>query len=173
MYVDTLNSTHWYAIHTQPKQESRAEANLQAWGIETFHPRIREHRQSTFTGQSVTMAKSLFPRYIFARFAADRMHKVCFTRGVTAIVGSPNGPAPVEDEIIRILKTREGADGFIRMGEDLKYGDRVVVSEGPFRDLDGIFVRDLPDSVRVLVLLTAISYQGQIIVNKQLVRRVA
>ena len=34
----------WYAIHTHPKQENRAESNLQAWNVETFIPRIRDCR---------------------------------------------------------------------------------------------------------------------------------
>jgi len=32
----------WYVIKTQPKQEVRAECNLKAWGVNTFHPRISE-----------------------------------------------------------------------------------------------------------------------------------
>jgi transcriptional antiterminator RfaH len=175
MQIDAaLNSTQWYAIHTQPKQESRAQENLRAWGLETFCPRVRERHQSPFTGKEIFMAKPLFPRYIFARFQADRlMHRVRFTRGVAKIVGSASGPDRVDENIIRILKSREGADGFIRMGEDLKCGDRVVVREGLFRDFDGIFVRDLLDSERVLILLTTISYQGHIVVGKESVRRVA
>jgi transcription elongation factor/antiterminator RfaH len=164
----------WYAIHTQPKQESRAQGNLAAWGIETYYPKVRERRQNEFTGRCIVTEKPLFSRYIFARFSAHRsMHKVGFTRGVANIVGSRNGPEPVDEEIIQILKSRQDTDGFIQMGEDLKSGDRVVIREGPLRGFDGIFERDLLDSQRVLILLTTISYEGRVVVNKESVRRVA
>jgi len=170
----TQNISRWYVIHTGPKQEIRAFENLRAWGLETFFPRIKTRRLNQFTGSATMIPNPLFPRYIFARFAAhESMHKVRFTRGVSNIVEFGNGPCAVDEEIISILKSNVGNDGFIRMSEELKSGDHVVVSKGPLRNLSGVFVKDLPSSERVLILLNAIRFQGNLVVPRELVQRVA
>jgi transcriptional antiterminator RfaH len=116
----------------------------------------------------------LFPGYIFAKFGAkELMHKVRFTRGVSNIVEFGNGPCAVDEEIISMLKSHIGHDGFIRMSEELKSGDQVVVSDGLLKNLSGIFVKNLPGSERVLILLNAISFQGNLVVARELVQRVA
>lgn len=158
----------WYAIYTHPKQENRAESNLEAWKVETFHPKIRTRRPNLYGGRPVHETKSLFPRYIFARFDAGLLlHKIWFTRGVRGVVSLGTDPAPVEDYIIDLIRSRVGADGFVRIGEEIKPGDKVVIREGPLRNLVGIFERELKDSERVQILLDAVSFQGRIVVDRE------
>jgi transcription antitermination factor NusG len=69
---------------------------------------------------------------MFARFDAGRMlRKVWFTRGVSKVIGFGDGPSPVEDEIIELIKSRVGKEGFVEFNEDLKRGDKVVIRDGP------------------------------------------
>ena len=111
---------------------------------------------------------------MFARFDAGRMlRKVWFTRGVAKVVGFGNGPSPVEDEIIELIKSRVGEDGFVQLNEELKRGDKVVISAGPLVTLEGIFERDLEDGDRVLLLLTAISYQGHVTIERELLKKIS
>jgi hypothetical protein len=42
----SFDNLHWYAVQTKPKQETRAEANLHRWGLETLLPRLREVRDA-------------------------------------------------------------------------------------------------------------------------------
>lgn len=87
-------------MQTDALQEDRAAENLNAWGVETFAPKYKERRSNAFTGRPV-YTRSLFPRYMFARFDAARMlRKVWFTRGVAKVVGFGDGPSPVDDEIL-------------------------------------------------------------------------
>src|SRR5215216_116169 len=105
---------HWYAIHTKAKQEDRAVSNLIAWHIETFFPRLKESRCNEFTGQPTPLVKPLFPGYVFANFDASTMlHKVWFTRGVHSVVSFGGSPVPVSDEIISLIRSRIGQDGFV------------------------------------------------------------
>jgi transcriptional antiterminator RfaH len=171
---NTPNIARWYVIHTKPKQEDRAGRNLKAWGIETFYPRIRKRAYNPFSGLQSLVARPLFPRYLFAKFSArELIHSVSFTRGVEGVVDFGNGPSVVEEEIISLLKSQMGEDGFIKIGEVFKSGDRVRILGGPLRSFDGIFERDLRDSDRVSILLTTISYQARIVVDRELVQRVA
>jgi len=101
------------------------------------------------------------------------LRKVWFTRGVSRVVGFGDGPSPVEDEIIELIKSRVGKDGFVQFNEELKRGDKVVVRDGPLTNLVGIFERDLEDGDRVLLLLTAISYQGYVTIEKELLRKIS
>lgn len=162
----------WYVIHTHPKEEDRAEHNLKAWKIETFVPKLKEHRQNPFTGESFYVIKPLFKRYIFARFDLGSLyHKVRFTRGIHSIVSFGNTPIPVDDEIINIIRLRISKDGFVRIWEDLKPGDQVVIKEGPLKDFTGIFVREMKESDRVMILLNAVNYQAHALVEKQTLKR--
>ena len=55
--------------------------------------------------------------------------------------------------------------------DDLKPGDRVVISAGPLRNLTGVFERQVKGNDRVLILLTAIGYQGHLEVDRNLIKR--
>jgi transcriptional antiterminator RfaH len=162
----------WYAVRTRPREEFRAEANLLAWDVETFAPRLRERRVNQFTGLPTFFHKPLFSRYIFARFEAGRLlHKVYYTRGVQSIVSFGNEPIPVEDEAISLIQSRVGEDGFVRLCDELSPGDRVVIKDGSFKGIHGVFNRHLKDSERVMIMLDSINFQAHVTVDRQLVEK--
>ncbi len=164
----------WYAIHTKPKQEDRADSNLSAWRIRTFNPKIRERRHSFTQGHPTYGTKPLFHRYIFAHFkASELLHKICFTRGVLSVVSFGGNPIPIDDEIIEFFQSRIGPGGFIKIGDDLLPGDKVIISGGHLKDLAGIFEGNLKDRDRVAILLTTISYQGRVMIERERVRKVS
>jgi transcription antitermination factor NusG len=55
--------THWYPIHTKPRQERRALDNLQHRGYPCYLPMfpVQKIRRAKLT----TVEESLFPRYLF------------------------------------------------------------------------------------------------------------
>ena len=157
----------WYAVYTHSKQEFRVESNLKAWGVETFNPRVRERAHPL--KKPPRTVKQLFPRYLFARFPCEDLHKITFTRGVQTVVSFGNTPAPVDDAVIFLIKTRIGEDGFIRFNDELKTGDRVMIVGGPFESLEGIFDRTLNGSERVSLLLSTVALQGRLIIERDYV----
>jgi len=164
----------WYVIHTKPKQEYRASGNLLAWGVETLSPKLKERRPSNFTGLPVEQVKPLFPRYIFARFdAATMLHKVWFTRGVNNVVSFGGNPLPVSDEIISVLQSKLDADGLVRPADDLTFGDKVRITCGHLRDFEGVFERKIKASDRVVILLSAVSFQGCVEVESHRVEKIS
>ncbi len=60
------DSSQWYVVYTNPKQEGRADSNLRAWGVETLHPKLQARRYNEFTGAPTVTTKPLFPS-IFLR----------------------------------------------------------------------------------------------------------
>ena len=170
----TVTNSQWYAIHTHLRQESRAEANLKTMNVETFFPKIKEQRRNQFSGALTAYTKPFFPRYIFARFEVEQLlPKVWFTRGVRSVVSSGGSPSQVDDEIIEFFQMRTDKDGFVRFGEDLKPGDRVMIKGGLLNSLVGVFEREMDDAQRVMVLLQTINYQGHLIVERNSIQKVA
>lgn len=165
---------HWYVIYTKPKQEERADNNLRAWNVEAFTPKIRERSINPFTGKPNFITKPLFSRYIFARFrASELLHKITFTRGVQSVVSFGGCPMPVPDELIAHIKSRRDEDGFIRMGEELQLGDKVVINGGCFKGFAGIFEEGGNDQDRIAILLTTIDYQMRVLIDKGWLKKVS
>src|SRR6185369_1847194 len=96
--------SQWYVVHTNLRQEERADKNLRAWGVETLHPKLRTRRLNEFTGAPTYFTKPLFPRYIFAKFnPRNQLAKISFTRGVHNVVSFRGHPVSVDEDIIRIV----------------------------------------------------------------------
>ena len=171
--TSTLQNSHWYAIRTHLNQENRAEANLRAWNVEIFYPKIKEKRRNQFSGALSSVTKPFFSRYLFALFPEQMLHKIWFTRGVQSVVSFGGIPSRVDDEIIELLRARVDTDGFVQLGEDLNPGDKVKMEGGVLDNLVGIFEREMNDSERVMILLQTINYQGHVIVERSSVRKVA
>jgi len=166
------SSFRWYAIHTHVRQEDRAESNLQGWRVETFAPRYRSQRRQPSGPGRTPFVKHLFPSYIFARFnAQETAHKICFTRGVRGIVSFGDGPAPIEDALIELIKSRRQEDGLIRLEDEIKCGEPVLVRAGSFRGLTGAFERRMKDSKRVMILLEAVNKQFRLTIPQSDITR--
>lgn len=173
MGIETrVEDSQWYVLHTNPKQEERANSNLIAWGVETLNPKLKTRRHNEFTGMPTYITQPLFPRYLFAKFnARTQLSKILFTRGVHNVVSFGDNPACVSEEIIDVIRARIDQNGVVKDSNDLKPGDRVVISAGPLRNLMGIFEREVKGSDRIMILLTAIGYQGHLVVERDLIRR--
>ena|SRR2546423_1808407 len=174
MYGDQVNSVPcWYVIHTHPKQEDRADYNLRAWNIETFSPKFRECRRNPFTGEPSYAIKPLFPGYIFARFEVGSLyHKIRYTRGIHSVVSFDTYPIPVDQEIIDLIQQRVSKDSFVKLAGELVPGDQVVIKEGPLKDFTGVFLQELKESQRVVILLNTVSYQARALVDKEILKKV-
>jgi transcriptional antiterminator RfaH len=166
---DILN---WYVVHTHPQQEERASVNLRNWGIETLTPKLQVSRYNEFTQKPTRMAKPMFPSYIFGRFRFNaEYHRVRFTRGVHSVVTFTKTPIPVEDDIIELIRSRIGIDGLVNTLEELKTGDVVVIKDHRFKDLCGVFDREMQDSERVRILLNTVNFQAHVVVDRALVQK--
>jgi transcriptional antiterminator RfaH len=164
--------TRWYVIHTHPKQEDRAGSNLRVLGIPIFDPKIRERRYNQFSIALTYVTKPLFPRYIFAQFKIhDLYHKVRFTRGIYSVVSFGEGPTPIAEEAIMLIRANIREDGFVRIDEEIRPGERVMVKDGPLKNFAGIFEREMKDTDRIRILLENVSYQAHIEIEKDRVKK--
>src|SRR5262245_17634549 len=102
----------WYVIHTHTKQEDRACSNLKVLVEPIFNPKIRGRRYNQFVNVPTYVTKPLFPRYIFAKFKINELYqKICFTRGICNVVSFGENPAPIDEEIIALIRSNIKEDG--------------------------------------------------------------
>lgn len=165
------DARRWYVIHAKPKQETRAELNLRAWGLETLAPRIREYQPARGSRAAITRVAALFPGYLFARFDAGLLaEKVRLTRGVRRVVGFGPQLTPIEDAIIALIRGRVQDDGCVRVDEP-RPGDRVEVIDGPLRSMMGVFDRSLSGGGRVMILLTTLGSSARVQLPRAWIRK--
>lgn len=173
VFVDTtVADARWYVIRTKPKQESRADANLSSWGLETFRPSVRE--LSSRSGRDATfIVAPLFPGYLFARFDATRLlTKVRLTRGVHSVLGFGEPATSIDEEAIALIRSRVRDDGLVEL-DGPQVGDTVEVVHGPLRSLVGIFDSALSSGERVRILLMSVTCHAHVEVPKVFIRKVA
>ena len=152
---------HWYVIRTKPRQERQAEFHLRQLSVETFLPLLRQNKW--IRRQEKTVVEPLFPRYLFARFDInDRYRAVNFARGVLHIVEFGLQPAELSESMIEAIRERLD-DGYVTPKvERFKQGQIVQISGGPLAGLEAVFIRQMTEQHRVLLLLKTLGLRAKL-----------
>ena len=172
--INPSNSSNhlWYVIQTKPANEERAKTHLDKQGIETFLPLFETHQYSN--GKIISGIKPLFPNYLFAKLDLElHYYRVKWTRGINRILGSGGLPSPISDIVVQTIKDRSGKDDIVRLEEELKDGDAVQVTSGPFKNLSGIFKKMISGKGRVKILLSLIGVDVPVQISKWQIKKVA
>lgn len=158
----------WFVVRTKPKNEERARRNLENGGFEVLAPKIRYRRYKD--GEMREVIEEMFPGYIFVKFSSPREYRIVkYTRGVKDVVRFGEKIIPLEEKVIDYIRSKL-KDGIAEIErEKLTTGDRVVIIDGPFKGITGIFEKELKPSERVSILLEGLKYYARIIVPTELV----
>jgi transcriptional antiterminator RfaH len=162
--------SRWYVIQCKPREERRALENLERQRFYCYLPvltmeKLRQRRRRA-------VHEPLFPGYLFIHLSeiSDNWHPICSTRGVLRLVRFRQYPVPVSDEIIESIRQRLASD---KSHEPyLQRGDRVRVTEGPFCDIEAIFVAN-DGRERVALLLNILQREQRVSFPIASVRKVA
>ncbi len=141
------NNRRWYLLASKPREEERANLNLEQQGYTTYLPMVkRERRQG---GKSTVRIEPLFPRYLFIHLDQERDNwaPIRSTFGVTGLVGFGAGRTnyiPIPDTVVVQLKAHEDENGLhqLEKAEWFKKGDKIRITSGPFAEIEGIFLMD-------------------------------
>lgn len=159
----------WYLVKTKPLNESRVFTRLTGAGYECLFPRIR--KKARRTGRSDV--RPLFPTYLFVRFALEQLRTIRYTHGVSKVVSFGPEPQEVEGGIVEAVRGRIGDDGLVTLipkPADWKPGEKIRIGDGPFSGLEAVFVEELPDRERVVLLLEAVS-SFKVVMSKESIER--
>jgi transcriptional antiterminator RfaH len=151
----TSPTTAWYLVHTKPRQEDVALANLQRQGYECYLPQMRIERIRRRKAEIAT--EPMFPRYLFIRLDSSDQGKswspIRSTLGVSQLVHFGARAAKVDDALVELLRQREQAMPLDAMFHS---GDSVVITDGPFEGIEAIFQTADADR-RAFILLEILS----------------
>lgn len=163
-------STAWYVVQTLPNGEARAAENLLRQGFGVYLPRYLKRRRHARKVDVV--ARPLFPRYLFVAIDLDaqRWRAVQSTIGVARLVCNGDVPAQVPDIVLRAMRGREDARGFVTLDETdgLAPGDTVRIVDGAFADSAALFA-GLADHDRISVLLDLLGRKVRVMLDRDMV----
>jgi transcriptional antiterminator RfaH len=162
-------TARWYLIHCKPWEDERALEHLERQNYECYRP-VRQIERLR-NGQKVLISESLFPRYLFIHLSSvdDNWYPIRSTRGVQQLVTCNQKPVAVRDEIIDGIRLRLGQ---VQPEPLLKPGERVVITEAPFSQVEAIFVANEGDE-RVVLLLNILQKDQRLTFPITSVRKVS
>ena len=131
----------WYVLHTRSRFENVVHEGLLKKSFEVFLPKMQV--KSRRRDRKLMIRVPVFPGYLFVKTdIAPREHiEIVKTIGAVRLVGTKEGPVPVQGKTIESLKILVAADAPIKTGNRLAKGDQVMVVQGIFAGVVGTFVR--------------------------------
>ncbi len=153
----------WYVVQTKPRKEYEAEEQLRRQGFGVYLPRLQVEKLRN--RRWLATVEPMFPRYLFVHLDPniDSIAPVRSTRGVSQIVRFGLQLCPVPDEVIQFLQQRENPENHCSTPPPVEFskGETVVVRDGPFAGMEGIFERHSGEE-RSIVLLNCLGQQNRI-----------
>ena len=131
----------WYVLHTKSRFENVVHDGLCGKSMEVFLPKITV--QSKRKDRKKMIRVPLFPGYVFVKsdLAPNHHLDIVKTVGAVKLVGNKLGPISVTKDTIDSLKIMVASDQHVETGYAFSKGDRVVVVQGAFSGVTGIFDR--------------------------------
>jgi len=152
---------NWYVIHTYAGYENAVMRNLkqriESLGMEDKIYNVvvpTEKKIKIKGGKRVEEEEKIYPGYILVDMLVtdDSWYVVRNTPRVTGFVGSGVYPVPIDKKEVDTLFSRMNAGRAVH-AIDLSVDDAVMITDGPFKDLEGK-VKEVDDDrgkVKVLV----------------------
>jgi transcriptional antiterminator NusG len=152
---------HWYAIQTYSGYEERVAENLNErvknLGLEEMIFGVIVPKEKTIeirNGKRKTVEKKMFPGYILVDMIVtdESWYLVRNTPQVTGFIGAGITPVPVEEKKMKEVQKRMGVED-PKYAIDLKKGDLVAITDGPFKGFDGSVdeVDEAKNKIKVMV----------------------
>lgn len=131
---------HWFALYTKSRNEKKVHALLQARGIESFLPVQKTLKQ--WSDRKKWVEEPLIRSYVFVCISEREYFDVLNTPGAVRFVFFEGKAAVIPEWQINAIKH------ILSSGEDvevtdlhLEPGDRVMITRGPFRNIQGELIR--------------------------------
>lgn len=136
---------NWYVLHTYSGYEDAVakalKQRVESLGMEDkiFDVLVpKEKKIKIKNGKRKVIEEKIYPGYVLVEMVVtdDSWYVVRNTPNVTGFVGAGTTPVPVSKEEIDGLKKRIG-DEEPQFKIEVRAGDLVKITDGPFKDFDG------------------------------------
>ncbi|MFH0968924.1 MAG: transcription termination/antitermination protein NusG [Patescibacteria group bacterium] len=151
----------WYVLHTYSGYEDNVARNLKQ-RIESMDMQDlifdvmvpKEKKIKIKSGKRIVVEERIYPGYVLVEMIVTdaSWYVVRNTPNVTGFIGLGTTPTPVDPREIETLKKRMGVDE-PKYKIDVREGDAVKLTDGPFKDFDGKVqeVNEEKGKVKVLI----------------------
>jgi len=152
---------NWYVIHTYSGYEDAVAKNLkqrvESLGMDDkiFNVIVpKEKKIKIKDGKRKTVEEKIYPGYVLVEMVVtdDSWYVVRNTPNVTGFVGVGTTPVPISTQEIDVLQKRMGVEAPSYTIE-VKVGDVVKITDGPFKDYEGKVSEVDPARGKVRVLV--------------------
>jgi transcriptional antiterminator NusG len=158
----TTGQREWYAIHTYSGYEDSVARSLnqrvESLGFEgkIFNILVpKEKKIRVKGGKREVVEEKIYPGYVLVEMIVsdDSWYVVRNTPSVTGFIGAGTTPTPLARSEVDSLLARMGVEE-PKYKVDVQVGERVKISDGPFKDFDGKVSEVDVEKGRVKVLVT-------------------
>jgi len=134
----------WYAVYTKSRFEDKVYAGFVERSVETFFPKIEVWSRRKDRRKKIMIP--MFSGYLFVEFPEytnERKINVLTTPGVVRMLDKSDSYEPIRipDLQIDAIKRLIASDVEIQPYIYPKEGERAKITDGPFRNIEGIVVR--------------------------------
>jgi transcriptional antiterminator NusG len=171
---------NWYAIHTYAGYENAVARNLKQ-RIESLNMNDRifdvivpvEKKIKVKAGKRVEEEEKIYPGYVLVDMIVtdDSWYVVRNTPRVTGFVGSGVFPVPLSKAEVDNLFSRMSA-GTVKHNTNLEIDDPVIITDGPFKDLEGKVSEIDTDRGKVKVLVLMFGRETSVELDMLQIRRI-
>jgi transcription antitermination factor NusG len=144
----TSQVLNWFAVRVKSNRERNVAESLRGKGLEEFLPLYKTRRQ--WSDRVAEVHLPLFSGYVFSRFDPHNRLTVLQIPGVVSIVSCGRDLIPVEEREIQALRTIARAGVPAAPWPFLQAGQRVRVTYGALRDVEGL-VTEVKNQHRLVV----------------------
>ena len=147
----------WYIVHTYSGYENKVKVNLEKrieymnMGDKIFRIEVPQKTVTQMKGgKKQEREEKIFPGCVLVEMIMDEdsWYVVRHTSGVTKFVGSAKKPIPARDsEIKKIINRSTSTQQKIEL--DVKAGDKVRITSGPFADFVADIIEVYPDKSKL------------------------
>lgn len=140
---------NWYVIYVKPRNEKKVALQLEKIGVKVYCPMVMQTRQWSDRKKKVEIP--LLNSYVFVKLEAHQRDVVFQVPGVVRYVFWLGKPAIIREKEIEVLQ--EGLKGMISEVNvaQLKPGDLMDISSGPFKGKQGVVQELNRDSVQIIL----------------------
>ena len=139
----------WWVAHTRSRQEKKFARHLLSLGIPFFLPQWE--KQVERSGRRRASHLPLFPGYVFFRGTPDHRQAALGSRLLAQVLPVLE-QARLQSELAQLHELQSSGASLIPFDE-IRPGDEVSVSDGPFQGYSGVVVRG-QSRLRLLVSIT-------------------
>ena len=152
----------WYVVNTYSGHESKVKEKLEQRTVSMgmtdniFRVIIPETTEvEVKDGVKKEKVKKMFPGYVLVEMIMDEdsWYVVRHTAGVTKFVGSAKKPIPAKESEIKKIIHRSTAQ-VQKVEMDVKVGEKVRITAGPFADFVGDITEVYPDKAKLRAMVS-------------------